>query len=190
MCPYTHLQGLQEVQVRDSLRPNDWPTGGCSRRVARGSGHRDQVVVVAGTHEEVREPARCASQGSPHRPNDDRLEATVDAAAPAEQVRLHRLIMERHEKSRVSASATANSDAGRGRDECLRVNTAPDESLGGDKGRQSQDSAGQPRGKSRSVRQCDARRQESATLQTMQTEIEILVCNGARRRRMKAQEGQ
>ena len=21
MCPYTHLQGLQEVQARDSLRP-------------------------------------------------------------------------------------------------------------------------------------------------------------------------
>ena len=25
---------------------HDWPTGGCSRRVARGSGHREQVVVV------------------------------------------------------------------------------------------------------------------------------------------------
>ena len=46
-----------------------------------------------------------------------------------------------------SASATANSDTGRDHDECLRVNTAPDERLGGDKGRQAQDSAGQPRGK-------------------------------------------
>ena len=39
---------------------------------------------------------------------------------------------------------------GPGRDECLWENTAPDERPGGNKGRQAQDSAGQPRGKSRS----------------------------------------
>ena len=48
--------------------------------------------------------------------------------------------MECHEEAVSLQAPQPTSDTGRGRDECLRVNTAPDERLAGDKGRQAQDS--------------------------------------------------
>ena len=115
----THLQVLQEVKVRDPPPSHDWPTGGCSRRVARGSGHREQVVVVPERKKRWESYKVCKS-GTP--PSQRWIDSKPQSIQPHLQ---SKPAQARHGVpwgSRVSASATANSDTGRGRDECLRVN--------------------------------------------------------------------
>ena len=82
---------------------HDWPTGGCSRRVARGSGHREQVVVVP-----ERKKNKVCKSGTPPVPT------MIDSKPQSIQPHLQsKPAQARHGVpwgSRVSASATANSE--------------------------------------------------------------------------------
>ena len=115
MCPYTHLQGLQEVRVRDSLRPTT-----------------DQREVAVAQSPEAADTMSRQCCGSRARAEVRELQGVQirDSPVPAMSTRSHNrcsrtcradttgLIMECHDR--------ADSDTSRGRDECLRVNTAPD----------------------------------------------------------------